>query len=268
MANPVLKFLTIFGSDNGQGWTEVHYKQASSANPLLDVQLNNFILAVGAARQTLLGEDCFIQGFRVSYPRADAIASNGKRTKLAGALDHPGSAAALSLAVEFQNVDFAKSKICHLRGFWDSVELDEVYRGDLDADWTARLTAWIEALKGGYGWLSKDPVLSKSGPVLSYTIGTDQRVTFALDPAFSMPAGTVGTIVNVRFSKFHSSRSILNRALNVFVVDPNTLRTQKPVGASPTSSTGHFNYRGTSFVAYASSDSISLGERRMGRPLN
>lgn len=268
MANPVLKFVTIFGSNNGQGWTEVHYKQSASANPDLNVQLNNFILNVTLPRVTLLGEDCYVAGTRVSYPRVGAIASNGKRQKYAGAAGHTGSAAALSLAVEFQNADFTKSKITHLRGFWDSVEYDEAYHGEADADWTARLTAWIEALKGGYGWLSKDPALSQAGPVLSYSVGVDRRVTFLLDPAFPIPAPLPGMPVNVRFSKFHDSRSILNRALMVSVVDATTLSTVNPIGADPLTSKGHFNYRGTSFVGYTSSDSISVGERRMGKPLN
>lgn len=263
-----MKFLTIFGQNEGYGWTEVHYKQATSANPQLDTQLNNFILQVLAARQTLLGEDCFIQGARVSYPAAGRIRSNGKRQKLIGAPGHPSSDQNTSLALEMQNITFDQSKIIHLRGFWDSVVNEASYQGDADSDWTARLVSYKTALFNGYGWLSKDPVLSSSGPVLSYTVNVNGTVTFALNPAFPMPAGTIGLNVTVNFSKFHNSRSPLNTQLLVNVVDANTLTTVKQIGVNPTTSTGHYNYRGTSFVAYSSSDSISVGERRMGRPLN
>ena len=96
----------------------------------------------------------------------------------------------------------------------------------------------------------------------------DQIVTFTLDPTTPMPALAAGTKVFVSFSKFHNSRSILNGLLQVVYIDATTLKTVKPVGASPVSSTGRFNYQATSFVGYAGSDSISLGERRMGKPLN
>lgn len=263
-----LKFVTQFGSDAGYGWSEVHYKQVGSSNPLLDVQLNNFILGVSSARQTLLGQDCFIVGHRVSYKTPLGIASNGKRQKLSGAAGHNGSAPALSLAVEFQNNDFTKSRICHMRGFWDSVEVDEVYRGDLDSDWTARLTAWVEALKAGYGWLTKDPALSAVGNCLGYVLGTDGRATITLDPTTPMPLAVVGTKQFVSLSKFNNSRSILNRSLQVVVESQVLLKTVKQIGAVENTSTGRFNFRSTSFVAYSGSDSISLGERRMGKPLN
>lgn len=268
MANPVMKFLTIFGQIEGYGWTEVHYKQASSANPQLDVQLNNFILGVCAARQTLLGEDCFIQGARVSYPFAGRVRSNGKRQKLLGATGHPSSDQNTSLALELQNTTFDQSKIVHLRGFWDSVVNEASYQGDADGDWTARLIAYKTALFAGYGWLSKDPVLSASGKVLSYAVAPSGIVTFTVDPASVPVAGFPTGNFIVAFSKIHNSRSPLNRQLLVTAPTANTLMTILPIGCDPTTSTGHYNFRGTSFVGYSNSDSISVGERRMGRPLN
>lgn len=268
MPNPVLKFATIFGSAAGYGWTEIHYKQSASANPQLDVQLNNFITDVGNARVCLLGQSTYIDGFRVSYPFNGARRSNGKRVKMAGEQTEADAAPALSLAVEFQNATFDQSKITHLRGFWDKVESDESYIGQAFADWQLRLDNWIAALKNGYGWLSKDPVLSAKGIVLSYVVGTDQNVTFNLDPATPMIVPTDGKPVLVSFSKFHNSRSVLNRSLLVEVSDALTMKTIQPIACESVSSKGRFNFRGTSFVAYASSDSISLGERRMGRPIN
>ena len=268
MAAPYLKFVTQFGTDAGYGFSEVHYKQNSAESPDLQVQMNNFILSVGAARQTILGEDCYIVGFRVSYKNNNFNYATGRRQKLAGAAGHPGSAPAVSLAISMKNADFSKKKIIHLRGFWDSVELDETYRGDLDSDWTARLTSYIEALKGGYGWPSINPATSAKGNVLSYSVGMDGLVTFTLDPDTPMPLATVGKNVFVAFSKFHNSRSILNRTLQVTVESQVLLKTQIPVGAVQDTSKGHFNYRDVAFVAYNASDTIALGERRMGKPLN
>ena len=268
MPNPVLKFVTIFGANAGYGWSEVHYKQAASMTPQLDTALNSFISAVGNARVCLLGQSSFIQGFRVSYPFVNGVRSNGKRIKMDGEQTEADSLPSTSLAVEFQNSTFDAAKITHLRGFWDKVEQDGSYIGQAFADWQLRLDNWIAALKTGYGWLSKDPALSADGNVLSYSVGVDGLVTFLLDPATPMLVPADGLPVQVRFSKFHDSNSVLNRSLLVTVEDANTLKTTQPIACSATSSKGHFNFRGTSFIAYASSDSISLGQRAMGRPLS
>lgn len=268
MPNPVLKYVTIFDSTEGYGWTEIHYKPAGVLTPPLDQALNLFVAAVSAPRSVLLGENCSIVGARVSYKVTNGTASYGLRSKIAGTAGQGSSAPALSLAVVFKNTDFTKSSITHLRGFWDGVEFDETYRPDLAPGWQDAFVAWKNALvQGGFGWLSKDPTLSSSGPVTGYTVAASQRVTFTTTTP--MPAATWGTRQEVRFSGFHNRRSILNRQLLVDVAaDGLTMTTVNPVGASATSSTGKYNYRGTAFQAYASTASISLGERRMGKALN
>lgn len=268
MPAPILKFVTIFTAQGGWGWTETHWKQASGSAPNLTTQMDNFYSGVIPYRAALLGEECSIVGARVSYPLAGRVASNSRRQFVNGVAGQKGADWSSSLAIEFQNSDGTQSRICHMRGWWDEIAWDETYHGETDSDWTARLTAWVAALKGGYGWLSKDPTLSSSGKVLSYTVAGTGIVTFALDPAFPMPAATIGTQQSVRFSKFHNSKSPLNRAVLVFVQDAVTLISLQPIGCNPTTTTGHYNFRGTSFVAYAGTDSISLGERRMGKPLN
>ena len=269
MANPVLQFLTIFGQNEGYGWTERHFFQANSANPRLDIALNNYLLVVCAARQTLLGGDCFIAGARVSYPFAGRVRSNNIRQKLVGDATKASSSPSTSLAIEMQNSTFDQSKIIHLRGFWNDCQAAGSYIGDIVPGWVTNLQGYVNALKTGYGWLSKDPVLSSSGRVLSYTVGTDGLVTFTLDPADGgIKAPLPAFNVVIQFSRFHNSRSPLNGQILCEVVDALTLKTVKPIGVSPTSSTGHYIYRVTGFIPYASSDSISLGERRMGRPLD
>jgi hypothetical protein len=266
--NPNLKYILIFDSSEGYGWTETHYKPAAVPTPPLDQALNLYFLSVGAARAALLGENCSIVGARVSYRVTKGIASYGLRQKIAGTPQQGSSAPALSLAVNFKNTDFTKTSITHLRGFWDQVEFDETYRPDLAPGWDDRFIAWKQALiTGGWGWLSKDPALSAKGIVPTYAVGADQRVTFTLvgDP---MPDATLNTNVEVGFSGFNNRHSILNRPLLVNVVDATHLKTVNPIAAGPQTSPGKYNYRGTSFIGYANTSSISLGERRMGKPLN
>lgn len=268
MPNPILKFLTIFEGNEGYGWQEVHYKQATAANPQLDVQLNNFILGVGAARSAMLAADAAIVGFRVSYPSPPSVSSYGLRQKIQGTAATPGSAPALSIAVQWKNATFTKSKIVHIRGFPDAIEADESYHPELLPGWDDRLQAWKNALtQGGYGWLSKDPAISAQGDVSGYVVGTDHRVTFTL-AAPGIPVQWVGTRQQIRFSRFGNGKSILNRSLLCDIVSTTEAVTVKKVGADPTSSTGHYNFRATSIVGYSNTGSISLGERRMGRPLN
>lgn len=266
----LLKFITAFRGGEGYGWSEVHYKLTSSDNPALGTQLDNFELLVAAARQEMLGEDCAIVGLRVSYPRAGAVASLGRRQFLPGPAGHTGSAAALSLAINFIDTTFTKSKVVHLRGFWDSLEENESYHPELPANvgWEPRLVAWKNALiTGGYGWPSKDPALSAKGTVTNYTVTADGIVTFTLGGA-GMPAATVGTLQQIRFSKLNRSNSVLNRSILCAVTNANTVVSVAPHAAVAFESQGRFNFRGVSFVGYNQTGSISVGERRMGRPLN
>lgn len=265
-----LKFLTKFKGNEGYGWTEVHFRQSTSDNPNLQTQLNNYRSNIMPLRAALLGQGCAIVGTRVSYPRNGAIASYGLRDYVIGDEAQLSSAPALSLAVNFQDSTFTKSKVCHLRGFWDSVEENESYHPELPAaaGWTDRLTAWKEALiAGAYGWLSKDPALSAKGVGVTYVSAGNDIVTFTL-PAPGMPLATVGTTQQIRFSGFNNANSVLNRQLLCEVLTQTSVRTVKSIASGPMNAPGRFNFRGIAFVGYAQTGSISLGERRMGRPLD
>lgn len=271
MPAPVLKFQIIFEEDSGYGWTEIHFKQASGENPNLGVQLDNFNASVVAARRLILGNGDNVVGSRVSYPRAGAIASLAARFFLPGEGTQPGSAPSVSLAMQMQNADGTRHKIIHLRGFWDAVEHDGGYdpAGVPPApDWQPRLTAYKDTLvAGAYGWLTKDAATSSQGNVTGYVVGADTRITFTVLP-LTNPLPAVGTILQVRFSKLNNSRSALNRSLLVEVTGANTMKTVNQVAAAPFAAPGRYNMRLTAFVAYSAVGSISLGERRMGKPLN
>jgi hypothetical protein len=266
----ILKFVTIFGSNQGYGFTEVHYKQSDSDNPNLLTQLNNFRTNIALKRAQLLGEDVAMVGYRVSYPRQGSTASYGLREFVPGVEGKKGAAAQISLAVNFNDSTYTKSKIVHLRGFWDVIEYDESYHPESSeaAGWEDNLIAWKQALiDGGYGWPSKAPATSSKGDVTNYTSDASGHVTFTLaNPSVPLPA--VGTVIQVRFSRINDSESILNRQLMVRVAGPLTLVTIKQIGAGPFESAGRYNYRATGFVGYANTGSISLGDRSMGRPLN
>ncbi len=268
MPAPVLKFVTAFELNIGFGWSEIHYKQSASESPNLALALDQFVTNVLTPRAGLLGEAATITNVRVSYPRADAIASQPRALFMPGSLNQPTSNAATSLAVGFTDGSNTKSKTVHLRGFWDTVESNGGYNPELGVTWDARLNLWKAALIAApYGWLSKSPATSSSGAVLSYNQDDLGIVTFTLQ-APGINVAYLGTRQQVRFSKFHASKSPLNRSLLVRVVNATTLETVQPIGCDPTSSTGHFNHRATAFVGYSALTGITVGERRMGRPLN
>jgi hypothetical protein len=266
----VLKFVTMFRGGEGYGWSEVHYRLSDSDTPDLKSQLNSFIANVLPARQQLLGEDCAIVGARVSYPRAGAIASYGLRYFLPGPEGHTGSAAQISLAINFVDSTYTKKKILHLRGFWDSVEYNESYHPEAEgaAGWEAALIGFKTALiSNSYGWPTKSIDNSARGVVATYTaLGTGHVKLTLADVVGPLPP--LNAIVTMSFSKINKSNSILNRALLVQVTGVNEVTTIQQVGAGPFESKGRFNYRAVGFTAYKETGSISVGERRMGKPLN
>jgi hypothetical protein len=267
---PVIKFITQFRGGEGYGWSEVHWKLASGENPNLRTQIDTYMANVAPLRAEMLGEDCAMVGVVASYPRPEGIASYGRRDYLTGHVGETGSAPALSIAVQFHDSTNTKHKITHLRGFWDDVEFNESYHPEnaAAAGWVERLTQWkVSLTDGGYGWLTKDLINSARGPVNTYTENPNGTVTFTL-AAPGMPAPTVGTLQQVRFSKINASKSTLNRQLIVSVDTALSLTTTDPIATGPFISKGRFNYRALTFTAYNDTGSISLGERRMGKPLN
>lgn len=265
-----LKFLTIFSESAGYGFTEVHYRVVSSDNPDLRTQLNGFLDNIAAKRALFLGQDSAIVGVRVSYPRGGITASFGLKRFLPGEQTQTGSAPALSLAVAMKDSTFTRQKIIHVRSFWDIVEINGVYQPGLDptGQFALRLAQWKDSLiTGEYGWLSKDPALSSAGPVTNYVVGPDNLVTFTLG-APGMPLASIGTQQQVRFSRLNQSKSVLNKSILCMVLSQTSLLTVAPHAAGGITSTGRFNFRGTSFVGYWNLGSVSLGERRMGKPLD
>lgn len=265
-----LKFQTIFEGQEGYGWTEIHYAQSSSDTPDLGVQLANYATNVCLPRAQMLGNEAAIVGYRVSYPRAGAIASYALRQKITGVITRPSSDPASSLAVNFVDSTSTRRKICHLRGWWDDICYDESFHPEsaAGAEWTSAFIAWKNALTAKpYGWLTKDAAASKSSAMVTYTVSNDGHVTFVL-PAPGIPDPLGSRVLDVRFSGFNNRASILNRQILCNWVDATHLTSVRTIGAGPMQTTGKFNYRAVTFVGYAQTGSISLGERRMGRPLN
>ena len=269
---PVLvKHVIVFQSTGGYGWTETHYKSSASETPDLQVMLNN-AAAVGGIllrRSDLLGEDSFIKSLRVSYPRAGAVASQSRNTFLQGQAGEPTAAPALSLAWSFFDTTKTRRKITHLRGFWDSVEKDEVYfpNGGIVNGWQGRLDAYKASLiAGAFGWPSKDAAESSRGVVSGYVENADGSVTFTVSTDGGK-ALVANQLVTIRFSRINHSESVLNRALLCKVLTPTTVKTAAPIAAGPFNDEGRYNLRVPTFVGYSGCSDPVLGQRRMGAPL-
>lgn len=270
MAPPNLKFVTKFNSSQGFGWTEIHYLLAGEETPNLKTYLDNYYAYVVPRRAVLLGESCNIVGVRVSYPRGGAVASLNRRQFTQGNQNYFAADWASSLAIQFTDATNTKSKILHMRGWWDSIAYDESYHPENPdfAAWEPALADWKAALvTGKYGWLSKNPATSASGAMVSYIITPEGFVQFTL-PGAGIPNPGGNGIIEVRFSAFNNHNSVLNKQILCQWTNPNLLFSVKQIAAGEMVSTGKYNYRGTAFIQYADTSSISLGERRMGRPLD
>lgn len=265
-----MKIVSLFQSDAGWGWSEVHYKLSSGDNPQLKNQLDAYIANVIQLRVGILGSDCAFVGARISYPRAGNIASFGTRQYIRStAVGQPGASWAESLALNFVDSTTTKRKISHIRGYWDSVVQNGTYTPNLPAaaDWQSRLEQWKAAILNNYGWMSKDPVTSGEAIVSNYVTSPDQIVTFTLrNPG--IPTAPLFRVVPMTFSRINGSKSVLNRTLLCQFLTAETCFTIKPIAAGDFISEGKASYRATTFVGYADTASISAGKRSMGRPLN
>jgi len=261
----VMKVVTNFRGQAGYGWSEVHYRLSSSDTPDLKAQLNSYLANIAPARQVLLGEDCKIIGARISYPRAGAIASFAAKYDLPGTADMSGTAPALSLAINFKDTTFTKTKVLHLRGFWDLVEFNEEYKPGNAPGWVDALTAWKNALIAGeYGWPTKDAANSARGQVVNYVQNAEGTVKLTLaNVVGTLPI--LGSVFQCAFSKINKSESVLNDTFLVERTGALELTTVQQVGVGPFATKGKFNYRAVTFTRYAETGAISLGERRMGK---
>jgi hypothetical protein len=287
MAN-LIKIVTQFYAGGGYGWQEVHYfNDTTSGAP----QLNNAQAAWTAAggplskRRPILGNDCYIQGVRFSAPVAGAIASKIVKynpTEQGGTWNGPSGSQNDSLATLMYDSTSTKKKIIHLRGFPDVVVIGERYvpTGNFDNLRIAYQQALIST-GNVYGWPSKAPGVPGSttppgsvfGTVTGYTYNAmTGYVTFncVIDTA-SSPVGVLAAkpTWEVRFSKLNHSYSDLNRTFvcTVTAGPPFTLTTVNQVAAGPFLSPGRFNIVVPAFLGYAAYGDVSLGERRMGRPI-
>jgi len=265
----VIKIVTAFRSNEGRGFTEVHYRDTGSETPNLETQLNSWITNVLTKRQVLLGSDVVIHGVRISYPRAGVIASQSRKVFLTGQSGTQGASQSASLAIPFFDTTRTRHKTMHMRGFWDAVENNEAYHpeGGGDLGWQTKLNEWKTSLTSvPYGWLSKDADLSTKGKVSGYEFNPGGTVTFTVLKDFGANL-VAGEQHQVRFSRINGSKSVLNRSLLCVVSDATHLTTTLPIAAGDFQTAGRFNLRRPTFCAYAGCEVPSLGMRRMGSPL-
>lgn len=262
-----IKALFMFSDRSGTGWTESHYRLSDSSQPDLAAQLSNAVNNVAQQRRLILGENCYIHTVRVSYPQEGAIASLSTSVFLDGAAGQADVSPALSLAVKFVNGTKNRKKICHVRGFWDSVETNGEYHPEGGPGFEERLNDWKAALiSQQYGWLGQDPATTGKGRVTNYATNPDGTITFTLLP-YTVALPPVNTVTSIKFSRINKSKSVLNDQFQVVVVDGNHVRTIDPVAAGPFFASGTYTIRALSFLQYAQVYSIKLGRRQQGRPI-
>jgi hypothetical protein len=263
-----VKVALIFEGGEGYGWSEIHYWLSSSGSPNLQARIDNIIANLVPPRIYLLGYDCSLVGMRVSYPIQNGIAALGRRQKWQGTGPVQSQSSQESLAINWIDASNSKHKITHLRGFWNSIVVAESYHPELDGRWEPGLLNYKSALiDGGYGWPSRDVSKSCNGTVSNYVVAPSGIVTFTVSPTTGL-LPTDGNLYQVRFSRLNRSTSVLNRSILCSVTGPTTLTSVNAHAASPFISAGRFNLRIPSFIGYNQTGSISVGERRMGRPLN
>lgn len=267
----VAKCGLVFVSNEGYGWTEIHYRDTLSESPNLQTELDLLETKIVPKRRNILGQNCKITGLRVSFKRDGVVASQSRHLAgvEAGFAGQDGASQASSLACPFFDASGTRHKVCHVRGFWDIVESAQAYRPDLGAaaGWQVKLDAWKTALvSNGYGWMSKSAVLSTKGAVINYTTQTDGRVLFQL-AGITGPMPAAGTDVNVKFSRINKSRSVLNKLLPCTVDDATSFISREPIAAGAFTSKGRFQISVPAFVGYAGMEVPSVGKRSMGSPL-
>lgn len=266
----VVKCVIKFRAGEGYGWTEIHFRDPGTETPNLQSQLDTLQNQICPKRRVLLGADSAIIGLRVSYPRAGVVASQARKVFLPGQAGESTASQSSSLAIPAFDTTHTRHKTIHLRGFWDAVEFNEAYHpeGGAANDWTGKLNSYTaELVARGYGWPSKDADLSTKGKVTGYVSSNDNIVTFTVVRELGAVL-VAGQQMPVSFSRLNKSKSVLNGSILCDVVDATTLRTVHPVAAGSFVSAGRFNIRRPSFTAYSGCEVPSLGERRMGGPLD
>lgn len=264
-----IKCVFLFRDSSGTGWTEVHYANSAESNPNLSPFLSYCVDEIGPKRAQLLSADTFLIGARVSYPVPNGSASLSKSFSYQGNVAESGVSPSASLAMKFTDPSNTRRKVTHLRGFWDSVEVNGEYHPEAaaPAGWQAKLDAWKSSLVGGLlGWLSRSITNSTTGNVTGYDVGEDGRVTFALAGIQGRPL-VVGEIGEFRFSRLNNSHSPLNTLILCEVIGPGLVKTLAPFAAGPFSGQGRFNLRKTEFYRYANLYDTKLGRRQQGKPL-
>ncbi len=273
-----VKGLLIFSTVYGRGWTETHYFNTQSTSLSTLPQYLATLSIIAGNRAQILGEDCTVVGLRASYPTVGAIASQNQFVNLPGIKGVVGTSWANSLAIQIRDASRSRVKILHLRGFPNSVVVDENYQpsGLTGAAFINGLNTYFNSLmSNNAGWLGVN-ANSFFGTVTTYTTNSNGTVTLSLNPSStSGSAPPDGSVVSARFSRINHSRSVLNRTFPCVYagpttnpVGPATLTTTNAVSAGPVNGIGRFKVSVTAFVPYAAITSVELGERRMGKALN
>lgn len=262
----------------GRGWEETYYADFGVAD---FGAMNPIASKLADLRIAMSAPPVEIKAYRVSDPFTSGRQGQVfyfKPRKAAPAW--PGELGATdpttSVNINFiRNANNATRQIW-LRGCPDSI-LDDFgeLAGPQYAVWSDKFLAWRQFLlgqaggQGGgirYGWATRPTVADKGKVTYIYAPG-------AVVPTFTLPTDFFPASPNVyqayvRISGLNGSRSPLNTAMIINVLNRTTAEPVKPIAAGPMTTSGLMQRYGT--PAFVTADNIGVskaGRRAPGRPL-
>lgn len=276
MAATNVKCVWFFENQTDRGFSETHTVNLPLGPPQNLAGILQQMQQVMPARAALLTKDVFITGLRASYPVPGGVAAQDAEVTVAGTFvgEHDPDA---SLALQIRDATFTRKKVTHLRGFPVSIIHQGMWSPTFgnNGQFLTLINSYFSQLTGGnFGWPARLSGATGSywGIVSTYTQNADGTITFSLTPnAASGPAPPVNQVVTAVFSKLNHSQSVLNRSFPCTFTAaagaaPAQLTTVNQVAAGAFQARGKFKVPLNGFLAYATINRISLGDRRMGKP--
>lgn len=266
---PLWKTDLVFQA-NGRGWQETYYKVWPGPG---FASVTSIVQALAQKRIALSGSPVFIKAYRITDPLLDGV--QGQAVYFTPPIVTPTGAGAdgstdpgTSIVTSWR-VDAGESgRRIWLRGVWDSaINNFGTLQGGPYADWFAKFQVYRNfVLQNGFGWLTRARIGNPTQ--VKYDYDLDPIIpTFTFATNF-FTLTDVGKYQTVRFSKFNSSRSPLNRELVVYVTSQTQCIAAEPITAGPMINPGRcIKYATPTFVAADAIVVDRVGRRNPGAPL-
>lgn len=259
---PVYKLDLIFEAF-GRGWEETYYKDF--AQPDFG-SANGVAILLAQKRIVLSAPPVRIKAYRLQDPitagrQGSVFYFNPEHAAIDPGGDQGAASPDTAINTTWIHSATNSSRTLGLRGIWDTaVRNFNQLNTPAYATWNGIFTAYTTWLKAnGFGWLQR--TRTASNVPVSYSL------TNPVVPVFTFPTGTFGAppyadpFRLVRFSKFNSSRSELNRELVLKVLTDTTAEAAAPIAVGPMITGG----RALLYGAYQFRAADIIGVTRVGR---